>query len=113
MEAGEPYGVKPFGLTCAMMSCRSIPDGLNRDKNHERIIDELHRNIDFAAAEGIPNVICMAGNRAGLNDDEGLEMCAKGLKKIVGHAEKMKVTNVCLFSAASRAPDTANTPMPK
>jgi hypothetical protein len=28
-------------------------------------------------------------------------------------AKKMKVTRVCFFSAASSAPDTANTPIPK
>src|SRR5262249_8021607 len=54
--------VKPFGLTCAMVRCASIADGLNRKENHERIEQELRRHIEFAAAEGLPNVICMAGN---------------------------------------------------
>jgi hydroxypyruvate isomerase len=101
LNTDEYKVVKPYGLTCAMMSCKSIADGLNREKNHERIIEELRRNIEFAAAEGIPNVICMAGNRAGLNDDEGMEVCAKGLKQIVGHAEKMKVT-ICMEGLNSK-----------
>ena len=85
--------VKPFGLTCAMLRCASIPDGLNRTENHDRIEQELRRHIDFAAAEGIPNVICMSGNRRGMPDDVGLENCAIGLKRVVGLAEEKKVTN--------------------
>src|SRR5262249_17762965 len=93
--------VKPFGLTCAMLGRVSITDGLNRQKNHAPILKELRKVIDFAAAEGIPNVICMAGNRAGLDDQAGLDMCAVGLKEIVGHAEKMKVT-ICMEGLNSK-----------
>jgi hydroxypyruvate isomerase len=93
--------VKPLGLTCAMLGRVSITDGLNRQKNHAPILKELRRVIDFAAAENIPNVICMAGNRAGLDDQEGLDMCAVGLKEIVGHAEKMHVT-ICMEGLNSK-----------
>jgi hydroxypyruvate isomerase len=78
--------VKELGLTCAMMRCASIPDGLNRKENHEKIEKELRTHIDFAAAEGLPNVICMSGNRKGLADDEGLKVCAEGLKRVLGYA---------------------------
>jgi hydroxypyruvate isomerase len=101
LNAEEYKVIKPHGLTCAMMSCKSIADGLNREKNHDRIVEELTRNIDFAAAEGIPNVICMSGNRGGLDDEEGLEMCAKGLKRVLGHAEKCKVT-ICMEGLNSK-----------
>src|SRR6266478_419473 len=86
--------VKPYGLTCAMIKCESIPKGLNRKDNHDRIEKELRTHIEFAAEEGLPNVICMSGNRQsdlpddkGLSDDEGLENCAIGLKRVVGLAE--------------------------
>ncbi len=49
-------------------------------------------HIDFAAEHKIPNVICFSGNRKGMSDEEGLENCAVGLKKIVGHAEQKNVT---------------------
>src|SRR6516225_10127729 len=55
--------VKPYGLTCAMLGRVSIADGLNRKEFHAGIEKELRKNIEFAAAENIPNVICMAGNR--------------------------------------------------
>src|SRR5579871_5852415 len=29
--------IKPYGLTCAMVRCASIADGLNRPENHDRI----------------------------------------------------------------------------
>jgi hydroxypyruvate isomerase len=84
--------VKPYGLTCAMLGRVSISDGLNRTEFHEKIEKELRKNIEFAAAEGIPNVICMAGNRRGMADDEGLKNCVIGLKRIMGFAEEKKVT---------------------
>jgi hydroxypyruvate isomerase len=87
--------IKPYGLTCAMVRCRSIENGLNRKENHDWIEQELRKHIEFAAAEGLPNVICMSGNRKGMSDEEGLENCAAGLKRVVGLAEKNKVT-VCM-----------------
>jgi hydroxypyruvate isomerase len=92
----EEYKViKPYGLTCAMVRCKSISDGLNRRENHDWIEQELRTHIEFAAAEGIPNVICMSGNRRGMSDEEGLEHCAAGLKRVLGLAEAKKVT-VCM-----------------
>jgi hydroxypyruvate isomerase len=93
--------VKPFGLTCAMLGRVSISDGLNRKKNHAGILAALEKTINFAAEEGIPNVICMAGNRDKLDDQEGMDMCALGLKEIVGHAEKKKVT-ICMEGLNSK-----------
>jgi hydroxypyruvate isomerase len=93
--------IKPFGLTCAMLGRVSISDGLNRREFHKPILAELRKNIEFAAAEGLPNVICMAGNRRGLADDEGLATCVVGLKEIVGFAEEKKVT-ICMEGLNSK-----------
>jgi hydroxypyruvate isomerase len=97
----EVKQIKPLGMTCAMMRCASIADGLNRKENHDRIEKELRTHIEFAAAEGLPNVICMAGNRRGLADDEGMKTCAEGLKKVLGLAEEKKVT-ICMEGLNSR-----------
>jgi hydroxypyruvate isomerase len=97
----EYVEVKPHGLTCAMIRCSSISDGLNRKENHDRIEKELTEHIEFAAAEGLPNVICMAGNRAGMADDEGLANCAVGIKRVVGLAEQKKVT-ICMEGLNSK-----------
>jgi hydroxypyruvate isomerase len=98
----EEYKViKPLGLTCAMIRCASIADGLNRKENHDRIEHELTKHIEFAAAEGLPNVICMSGNRKKMTDEEGLRNCALGLKRVIGLAEKMKVT-ICMEGLNSK-----------
>ena len=93
--------IKPFGLTCAMLGRVSISEGLNRKQYHEPIEKQLRTNIEFAAAEGLPNVICMAGNRKGMADDEGLENCVEGLKRFIGYAEEKKVT-VCMEGLNSK-----------
>jgi hydroxypyruvate isomerase len=97
----EVKKIKPLGLTCAMMRCASIADGLNRKENHDRIEKELRAHIEFAADEGIRNVICMSGNRRGLDDTEGLKTCAEGLKRVLGLAEEKKVT-ICMEGLNSR-----------
>ncbi len=40
------------------------------------------------------NVICMSGNRAGLDDEQGLVNCEKGVKRLVKLAQQNKVTLV-------------------
>jgi hydroxypyruvate isomerase len=94
LTADQFLKIKPSGLTCAVLTPKgnSIVDGLNRTANHPRILKGLHEGIDFAAEHGIPNVICMSGNRKGMDDHEGMKNCALGLKKVVGHAEEKKVT---------------------
>jgi hydroxypyruvate isomerase len=93
--------VKKLGLTCAMIRCASIPDGLNRVENHEKIEKELRDHIEFAAAEGLPNVICMSGNRRKMDDEEGLKNCVTGLKRVLGFAEEKKVT-ICMEGLNSK-----------
>jgi hydroxypyruvate isomerase len=85
--------VKAVGLTCAVMkSACPIPDGLNRKENHDKIVKQLEADIEFAVAENIPNVLCMSGNRKGMADDEGMDNCAAGLKRVMKFAEEKKIT---------------------
>jgi hydroxypyruvate isomerase len=88
--------VKPHGMTCAMLSgACTIPDGFNQKKNHERLEKSVREHVEFAADNGLPNVIVFSGNRRGMSDEEGLEICAQGLKRVVGFAEQKKVT-ICM-----------------
>ena len=88
--------IKPFGLTCAMLSgACTIPDGFNEKKNHDRLEKSTREHIDFAAENELPNVIVFSGNRRGMSDEEGLANCAEGLKRVVGYAEEKKVT-ICM-----------------
>ena len=87
--------LKSHNLVGTMTSSHPINPGLNRKENHEKCVDAIRKGIDFSAEAGFPNVICFSGNRAGLADDEGLKVCAEGLKQIVGYAEQKKVT-ICM-----------------
>jgi hydroxypyruvate isomerase len=84
--------VKKAGLTCAVVGGADIARGLNRKENHDRIVKQLTERLDFAAAESLPNVICMSGNREKMDDETGLKNCLVGLKRVIGLAEKKKVT---------------------
>jgi len=89
--------VKKYGLIPSMMmpGGGTIPDGLNRRENHDRIEQQFRSGIDKAAAAGVPNIITFSGSRRGLPDQEGLENCVVGLNRIKALAEEKGVT-VCL-----------------
>lgn len=87
--------LKKHGLICAMTPSHGIAKGLNRTSNHDECLAKIRKSIDETAEAGFPNVIAMAGNREGMDDQEGLKNCVFGLKKIAGYAEKKKIT-VCL-----------------
>ncbi|HUG12143.1 MAG TPA: TIM barrel protein [Opitutaceae bacterium] len=88
--------VQKLGLTCAIANgTTSIPDGLNRIENHEKMVPSMIERIGEVAAAGLPNVIVFSGNRKGMPDEQGLENCALALKQIVPAAEKAGVT-VCM-----------------
>lgn len=87
--------VKKHGLICAMTPSHGIEKGFNRVENHDECIAKVRKGIDACAEAGFPNVICFSGNRAGMDDAEGLKNCVAGLKKIAKYAEEKKVT-ICL-----------------
>ena len=89
--------LKKHGLICAMVSGvpGGITKGLNRVENHDGIVKFFETTAPLVAEARFPNIICFSGNRAGLDDEKGLENCAIGLKRIAPIAEKHKVT-VCM-----------------
>ena len=87
--------LKKHGLICAMTPSHSIPKGLNRLENHDECLGAIRKSIDATAEAGFPNVITLSGNRAGMDDQEGLKNCVTALKKIAPYAEEKKVT-VCM-----------------
>ena len=87
--------IKKYDLTCAMCEGpSSIPNGWNRVENHEKYLKAFEEAIPVVAKYGFQNIITFSGNRAGMSDEEGLENCVKGLKKLMPIAEKHKVTVV-------------------
>lgn len=85
--------LKKYGLVPTMVPGGSgIKKGINDKNNHPEIEPKLREAIKAAVEAGAPNVIVMAGDRAGLNDDEGLETSAVFLDKVKGQAEDAGVT---------------------
>jgi hydroxypyruvate isomerase len=99
--------LKKHGLTCAMVS-NPVIDGLggierawNRVEHHDKLVQAYEKQITAVADAGMQNLICFSGNRAGLDDQKGLENCATGLKRIMKFAEDKKVT-ICMELLNSR-----------
>jgi hydroxypyruvate isomerase len=88
--------VKKYGMTSAMGNGAElgIAKGWNDPQYHDTLIKNYLEIIPLAAKEGITNIICLSGNRNGMDDETGLENCITGLKKILGTAEKYKINIV-------------------
>ena len=88
---------KAHGLTCAVASfvkSNTIPRGFNRIEHHDSIIKELEERLPLVKEAGIPSQIVFSGNRAGMDDQEGIKNGAVGLKRIMPLAESLGVTIV-------------------
>ena len=86
--------LQKHGMTCAMASnpvvdgLGGIPKSFNRVEHHDKLVAAYEDYIPKAAAAGLKNVICFSGNRAGMSDEQGLENCAVGLKRLLPVAER-------------------------
>ncbi len=88
--------VQDNGLDIAIVSGHaSLPDGLNKRENHDRIEDELLANIDLAVEHKIPALICFSGNREGKSEEEGRDNTVKGLLRVIKTAEE-KGIDLCM-----------------
>jgi hydroxypyruvate isomerase len=70
----------------------NIPKGFNRLEHHDKLIEAYQAVIPVAAEKKVPNLICFSGNREGISEEEGLENCVVGLKKLMPTAEKYGIT---------------------
>jgi hydroxypyruvate isomerase len=100
LGVGDFPTLKKYDLVCAMVSNPRI-DGLggiekawNRVEHHDKLVKVYEDYIPQVAAAGFTNLICFSGNRAGLDDQKGIENCALGLKRLMPAAEKAKVVIV-------------------
>ena len=84
----------------------SLPNGLNKVVNHDRIEGELRAAIDVAALHDVPGLICFSGNRnPGQSDFEGMIACAQGLRRVAPYAEEKGVNlNVELLNSKVNHP---------
>ena len=98
LHPNEFETVKKHGLVCSMVFNPNV-DGLgginkafNRVEHHDKLVPAYEDYIKKTADAGFERLICFSGNRAGLDDEKGLENCAIGLKRLTAFAEKHKVT---------------------
>jgi hydroxypyruvate isomerase len=101
LERDEWPIARSHGLTCAM-GYAAVPDprtrltrGFNRVEHHAWLVPAYERTIPLAAASGVPNLICFSGNRDGQDDEEGIEVCARGIAALLPAAERHGVT-ICM-----------------
>ncbi len=93
--------LRKHGLICAIAPSHTFVKGMNNPKYHEMCLDKMRTAIDACSEAGFPNVITFTGFREDIPDDIGIKNCVAGYKKIVGYAEKKKVT-LCLEMLNSR-----------
>lgn len=100
--------LKKYGLTCAMPwgAGMGIEKGFNNPDLHDELVKSYEEVIPKVAAAGYNQIICFSGNRNGLDDQKGIENCAKGLKRLMPIAEKHNVTMVMeLLNSKVNHPD--------
>jgi hydroxypyruvate isomerase len=86
---------KKHGITCAVgFGPGPIDKGWNKKEHHDGLVRETERLLPIAKADGIPSLVLFSGNRAGTSEEEGLENCIAGMKRVAGLAEKHGVTLV-------------------
>ncbi len=88
--------LKKYDLVCAMVSGvpGGISNGLNRAENHDKIVAFYEHAAPLVAQAGFKNIICFSGDRKGMSDEQGLEVCTQGLKRVAAICEKHKVVAV-------------------
>jgi hydroxypyruvate isomerase len=93
---GDWDAVKKHGLVATMVpGAGSIKKGLNDKSMHPKFLEDFKNNIKAAAEYKWPNIICMAGDRKGISDEEGMDNCHTILKEAVKIAEDSGVT-ICM-----------------
>ena len=64
----------------------------NRPRYHDVLVEAYEKRITEAHNAGANNVICFSGNRDGMDDEQGMRNCAKGLARVIPICEKLGMT---------------------
>ncbi|GAB3999605.1 TIM barrel protein [Spirosoma daeguense] len=88
--------VKKYGLTCSMAqgAGKGIEQGFNDPKLHDELVASYEAIFPKLKEAGLTKVICFSGNRRGMSDEQGMENCAVGLKRLMPSAEKYGITMI-------------------
>jgi hydroxypyruvate isomerase len=91
----------PVGETADGVTVGGIENAFNRIEHHDTLVAIYEPHMQAAAASGATQVICFSGNRDGLSDQQGLENCATGLRRLLPLAEELGIT-LCMELLNSR-----------
>ncbi|MEX0778750.1 MAG: TIM barrel protein [Balneolales bacterium] len=85
--------LKKYGLDCAMPwgAELGLERGFNDPELHDELVESYESFIPLVAEAGFKQLICFSGNRNGLDDEQGLINCEKGIKRLLSTAEKHNV----------------------
>ncbi|MHB8899933.1 MAG: hydroxypyruvate isomerase family protein [Thermoguttaceae bacterium] len=88
--------VRNHGLAVSMGSGagKGIAEGFNRPDLHAELVADFQRVIPLAAQAGVECMICLSGNRDGMDDQTGMKNCAEGIGKLMPMCEEKGVTLV-------------------
>lgn len=88
--------LKKYGLTSALPqgAGKGIGDGFNNPKFHDELVASYEAIFPKLKEAGLTTVICFSGNRRGMSNEEGLDNCAVGLKRLMPSAEKHGITMI-------------------
>lgn len=103
LETSDFTVLRTYDLDCAMVNFPTtvtnqgvkvgmIERAFNRPEHHDALAEVYESKLRDCAGVGAKQLICFSGNRDGMDDEEGLENCATGLKRILPLAEKLGVT---------------------
>ncbi|MDR2707106.1 MAG: TIM barrel protein [Planctomycetaceae bacterium] len=70
----------------------SMNESFNHIEYHDKTESIYVEILPLAGKANVKNMICFSGNRKGISEEEGLENCVKGIKRIIPVAEKNGVT---------------------
>lgn len=88
--------VKKYGLTCSLPqgAGKGITQGFNDPKLHDELVASYEAIFPKLKEAGFDKVICFSGNRRGMSDEEGMQHCVTGLKRLMPSAEKYGITMI-------------------
>ena len=103
LEPSDMAVLKKHDMTCAMITFPTVfaSDGQqvgrielawNRPQYHDILVEAYEKQISDAHRGGAKNVICFSGNRDGMDDQEGMQNCAAGLKRLMPMCEQLGMT---------------------
>ena len=98
---GSPSAENPAGVRVG-----GIPKAFNRLEHHDTLVEAYEAHLKASAEAGAKQVICFSGNREGMDDQQGLENCVVGIKRLLPTAEKLGIRLVMeLLNSKESHPD--------